>query len=100
MRITWRPHRSVALVAIVIAFCAVDAASNKPKTVDEAVQILKTKWLKPKDLDWILRNPKDQVVWTLYRPFGTGVRNEFGLLGRQCGFTPVLRRQRPGGLLS
>lgn len=81
MRITWRPNRTVAFAAIVIAFCAVGAASDKPKTVDEAVQILKTKWLKPKDLDWILRNPKDQVVRTLYRPFGTGVRNEFGLWG-------------------
>lgn len=55
--------------------------AQKPKTVDEAVHILKTKWLKPKDLDWILRNPKEKVVMTLYRPFGTGVRNEFGLWG-------------------
>jgi hypothetical protein len=76
---------------LVIAFCAIGAASEKPKTVDEAVEVLKTKWLKPKDLDWILRNPKDQVVWTLYRPFGTGVRNEFGLwadnvaLRESCG---------------
>jgi hypothetical protein len=61
--------------------CPAVAVAQKPKTVDEAVEILKTKWLKPKDLDWILRNPKDQVVWTLYRPFGTGVRNEFGLWG-------------------
>jgi|SRR5579859_155243 len=53
-----------------------------PKTVDEAVLILKTKWLSPKDLDWILRNPQKQVVTTLYRPFGTGVRNEFGLWGK------------------
>ena len=57
------------------------APAEKPKTVDEAVQVLKTKWLKPKDLDWILRNPKDQVVWTLYRPFGTGIRNQLGLWG-------------------
>ncbi|SRR6266576_3615474 len=73
--------RIVPFAAIIIAFCATAATSEKPKTVDEAVQVLKTKWLKPKDLDWILRNPKDQVVWTLYRPFGTGVRNEFGLWG-------------------
>ena len=65
----------------VIVLCAVVAVAQKPKTVDEAVQVLKTKWLKPKDLDWILRNPKDEVVWSLYRPFGTGVRNEFGLWG-------------------
>ena len=50
-------------------------------------QVIKTKWLKPKDLDWILRNPKELVVWTLYRPFGTGVRNEFGL----CGDNQALR---------
>lgn len=52
-----------------------------PKTVDEAILILKTKWLSPKDLDWILRNPQKHAVATLYRPFGTGVRNEFGLWG-------------------
>jgi hypothetical protein len=73
--------RIVALAAIVLAFGASGATPNKPKTVDEAVQVIKTKWLKPKDVDWILRNPKDQVVWTLYRPFGTAVRNEFGLWG-------------------
>jgi hypothetical protein len=73
--------RILALVTIVLAFGAGGATPNKPKTVDEAVQVIKTKWLKPKDVDWILRNPKDQVVWTLYRPFGTAVRNEFGLWG-------------------
>lgn len=73
--------RAFLFAAIVIVSCATGAASDKPKTVDEAVQVLRTKWLKPKDLDWILRNPKDHVVWTLYRPFGTGVRNEFGLWG-------------------
>jgi len=52
-----------------------------PTTVDEAVQVLKTKWLSAKDLDWILRNPQKEVVYTLYRPFGTGVRNEFRLWG-------------------
>lgn len=55
--------------------------ANPPQTVDEAVVTLKTKWLKPKDLDWILRNPQKEVVTTLYRPFGTGVRNEFRLWG-------------------
>lgn len=67
----------------VIALCAFVSATTaqQPKTVDEAVQVIKAKWLKSKDLDWILRNPKDKVVWTLYRPFGTGIRNEFGLWG-------------------
>ena len=73
--------RTVRFAVIILAFCASGAAAEKPKTVDEAVQVLKTKWLKPKDLDWILRNPKDQVIRTLYRPFGTGVRNQFGLWG-------------------
>jgi hypothetical protein len=75
--------RTTRLAVIVIAFCAVGALAEKPKTVAEAIQVIKTKWLKPKDLDWILRNPKEQVVWTLYRPFGTGVRNEFGLWGSE-----------------
>jgi uncharacterized protein DUF6794 len=73
--------KRISFIAIVIAVCAIAATAGKPKTVDEAVQVLKAKWLKPNDLDWILRNPKDHVVWTLYRPFGTGVRNEFGLWG-------------------
>jgi hypothetical protein len=73
--------RSFAFAAVVLALCVAAVTPDKPKTVDEAVQALKTKWLKPKDLDWILRNPKDDVVLTLYRPFGTGVRNEFGLWG-------------------
>lgn len=83
--------RTTTFAAIILAFCAVGTTAERPKTVDEAVQVLKTKWLKPKDLDWILRNPKDQVVRTLYRPFGTGVRNEFGLWGdnaalhKSCG---------------
>jgi hypothetical protein len=54
---------------------------NVPRTVDEAVLILKTKWLSAKNLDWLLRNPQKQAVATLYRPFGTGVRNQFGLWG-------------------
>ena len=73
--------RTVRLAVIITAIFAAFASAEKPKTVDQAVQVLKTKWLKPKDLDWILRNPKEQVVSTLYRPFGTRVRNEFGLWG-------------------
>ena len=54
---------------------------NAPHSVDEVVLVLKTKWLSPKDLDFILRNPQQAVVLQLYRPFGTGVRNQFGLWG-------------------
>ena len=73
--------RAICFAALAVILCAIVATAEKPKTVDQAVQTLKTKWLKSKDLDWILRNPKEQVVGTLYRPFGTGVRNEFGLWG-------------------
>ncbi len=52
-----------------------------PRTVDEAVSVLRTKWLSAKDLDWLLRTPQKQAVLTLYRPFGTGVRNQFHLWG-------------------
>ena len=72
--------KTVTAAVLAVVLCAAVAVAQKPKTVDEAVQVLKTKWLKQKDLDWILRNPKDDVVWTLYRPFGTGVR-KFGLWG-------------------
>lgn len=70
-----------AQALLVLVLCAAMSLGQKPKTVDEAVQVLKTKWLKPHDIDWILRNPKEEVAWRLYRPFGTGVRNEFGLWG-------------------
>jgi len=73
--------RTVRFLAVILLLCTAVALAKRPKTVDEAVQVLKTKWLKPKDLDWILRNPKDHVVGILYLPFGTGVRNEFGLWG-------------------
>jgi hypothetical protein len=56
-------------------------APNVPRTVDEAVSVLKTSWLSAKDLDWLLRNPQKQAVAILYRPFGMGVRNQFGLWG-------------------
>ena len=54
-------------------------APNVPRTVDESVSVLKTSWLSAKDLDWLLRNPQKQAVAILYRPFGMGVRNQFGL---------------------
>jgi hypothetical protein len=68
-----------AVFTIVLVVSSV--AADKPRTVDEAVQVLKTNWLQPKDRDWILRNPKDEVWAGLYMGFGTGVRNQFGLWG-------------------
>lgn len=64
-----------------VVLLAIGAVTDKPKSVDEAVQVLKTKWLQPKDRDWILRNPKDQVRSGLYMGVGTAVRNQFGLWG-------------------
>lgn len=91
--------RILTFAATVIALCAFVAAvpPQQPKTVDEAVRVIKTKWLKPKDLDWILRNPKDKVVWTLYRPFGTGIRNEFGLWGDNESLHESCRDKDPEG---
>ncbi len=85
--------RSILLACIVVVATALTVAQSGapkqpaehsprvPKTVDQAVLILKTKWLSPKDLDVVLRNPQKDVVYRLYRPFGTRVRNEFRLWG-------------------
>jgi hypothetical protein len=70
------------LVAVfIIVLLAISTVAERPKTVDEAVQVLKAKWLQPKVRDWILRNTKDEVWARLYMGFGTGVRNQFGLWG-------------------
>src|SRR5690242_4057640 len=73
-----RHSRTTAAVFVILLLVRI-ASAEQPKTVDEAVQVLKTKWLKPKDRNWILRNTKREVVERLYMGFGTGVRNEFGL---------------------
>ncbi|HXP44950.1 MAG TPA: DUF6794 domain-containing protein [Candidatus Acidoferrales bacterium] len=78
--ITEKMKATVTAVFIIVLFAS-SAVADKPRTVDEAVQVLKTKWLQPKDRDWILRNTKDEVRNRLYMGFGTGVRNEFGLRG-------------------
>lgn len=67
------------------------AAVRPPRTVDEAVAAIRSRFLKPADEDWILRNPQDEVVMQLYRPFGTALRNQFHLwkgndaLVKSCG---------------
>ena len=71
---------TIAGVFTILLFAS-SAIADKPKTVDEAVEVLKTKWLQPKDRDWILRNTKDDVRGRLYMGFGTGMRNQFGLWG-------------------
>src|SRR5215472_15807803 len=80
LRLPRNMKATVAAVFTIVLFAS-SAVADKPKTVDEAVQVLKTKWLQPKDRDWILRNTKDEVRSRLYMGFGTGVRNEFGLWG-------------------
>jgi len=91
-----KTHRAV----FVLVLCTAVTVAEKPKTVDEAVQVLKTKWLKPHDIDWIKRNPKEAVVWRLYRPFGTGVRNEFGLWGDNQALRDSCGTNDPEGMFS
>jgi hypothetical protein len=88
---------AVAAVVTIVLFTSI-AVADKPKTVAEAVQVLKTKWLQPKDRDWILRNTKDEVRSRLYMGFGTGVRNQFGLWGRQSTSSRLVWYERPGRL--
>jgi len=59
----------------------VKASKAWPKTVDEAAQRLRDR-LSTEDLQWIRTNPKTVVTAELHLPYGTGVRNEFGLWGR------------------
>jgi hypothetical protein len=73
--------KATVAVVLTIVLIASSVAADEPKTVDEAVQVLKAKWLQSKDRDWIFRNTKDEVRARLYMGFGTGVRNQFGLWG-------------------
>ena len=52
-----------------------------PRTKEDAIYTLKTKWLSKKDLEWILLNPKKQVISSLHMPFGVSVRNAWELWG-------------------
>jgi hypothetical protein len=90
---------TVAAIFTIVLFAS-SAVADKPKTVDEAVQVLKTKWLQPKDRDWILRNTKDVVWSTLYMGFGTGVRNQFGLWGDNQALHDSCGTQDPEGCSS
>ena len=62
-----------------------------PNTVDEAVAVLRHRWLRPQDEDLLLRMPEGLAVARLHVPFGTAVRNAFQLWGsndalrRSCG---------------
>lgn len=70
-----------------------ESAAAIPETVDEAVELLRTEWLSPESLEWILHNPRDRVLGFLHMPFGTGVRNAWRLWGpptplhESCGTT-------------
>lgn len=50
-----------------------------PTSVDRAVELLKTKWLKADDLDRLLHMPKGAATSELHLPFGTAVRNSWNL---------------------
>jgi hypothetical protein len=87
---------TVTAVLTILLFVS-SAIADKPKTVDEAVQVLKTKWLQPKDREWILRNSKDEVRNRLSMGFGTGVRNQFGLWGDNQALRDSCGTQNPEG---
>ena len=78
------------LVAFTILLAALTASAGEPSvqemkewptTVDEAVSRILHQ-ISPEDLEWIRRNPKDVVTSQLHLPYGTGVRNQFGLWGK------------------
>ena len=82
--------KNIVFLAIVLALVGFTGCATKlgkhqrlspdaPRTVEQAVEALRTKWLSKSEQDWILRNPKDYVTATLHLPLGTAVRNEFGL---------------------
>ena len=85
---------TVAAILIIVLFAST-ALADQPKTVEEAVQVLKTRWLQPKDRDWILRNSKDDVLNRLYMGFGTGMRNQFGLWGNNQALRDSCGTQDP-----
>ncbi|BCT93658.1 hypothetical protein LYSHEL_26850 [Lysobacter helvus] len=82
----------MSLAFVARASVATDPMPNKawPSTVDEAVDRLLGD-MPADDVDWMRRNPKEDVVGHLYMGYGTGVRNEFGLWGdndalrKSCG---------------
>lgn len=81
-------HLSIVIISLYLTACVSggprSGATNEhwPTTVEEAVVVLKTKWLTPKDIEWIRSNSKEDVTALLHLPFGTGVRNQFGLWGQ------------------
>jgi len=79
-------RKRVTHSAIILSICLLTSghlsAAAKPKTVAEAVEIIRTKWISDDDRDWILRNPKDHVRASLHFTLGLEIRNQFGLWGR------------------
>ena len=64
-------------VVAITAGCAMRSAKHPalspdaPRTVEQAVEVLKFDWLSESELDWILRNPQNAVTAGLHLPFGT-----------------------------
>jgi len=77
----------VAVAALIAAFSFAAGSSERwngepwPTTVGEAVNRLLARQ-SPEDLEWIRTNPREVVTSELHLPYGTGVRNEFGLWGK------------------
>lgn len=71
----------IVLVVLLPKMIQSAESADIPATVEQAVQELRQNWLSKEELDWILRNPKGQVVATLHLPFGMQVRNEWRLWG-------------------
>jgi hypothetical protein len=84
--------RMVSFVCVNILFLSVRVSLALPKTVDEAVTLLKSQ-LTPADREYILRTPREHVQAQLHMSLGLRIRNGFGLWGgnqqlmKSCGVT-------------
>lgn len=74
-------HFCFSFLVSITLFCNLSLASRDeiPASVNQAVELLKTKWLKVDDLDRLLHMPKDAAVSELHMSFGTAVRNSWNL---------------------
>jgi len=87
------PIAVIAMTAICLAH--IPAKDKLPKTVDAAVQLIKAKWLSKEDKNWIQSNPEDVVAAQLHLGFGTRIRNEFGLWGKNAALRKSCGEEHP-----
>lgn len=72
------------LAAATFVGCAASspvAEPTWPTSVEQAVVVLRHD-MSEETVEWVRRNSVDDVAASLHLPFGTGVRNAFGLWGR------------------